>query len=112
MNLYDYSKQVISAEVPMDSITFHRKIKEISESLLPNNYYMFLCHERRDYTIIKVGEKVQDTAALRDMIMNRGLVLVIDKQKDGNYEIWLRDFHTDENFAYYLFNYTDGVMEV
>ena len=113
MNLYDYGKQIMSAETPMDPIIFHSKIKELADNFIkPNKYYMLLCHERRDYTILNVKRKERDIQSIEEMIMNRGLVLTIDKQPDGNYEIWIRDFHTNENFVYYLFDYTEGVMEV
>ena len=40
------------------------------------------------------------------------LRLAIDLQKDGNYEIWIRDKKTKENFCYYLFDYSFGIIEV
>ena len=44
-------------------------------------------------------------------LTNRGQVLSIDKQNDGNYEIWIKDFNTKENFVYYLFDYTFGIIK-
>ena len=44
-------------------------------------------------------------------LVNRGQVLSIDKQEDGNYEIWIRDPKTKENFVYYLFDYSYGIIK-
>ena len=102
MTLYDYAKQVVVQEVPMDPITFSTKISELAEYIKEKDYCMLLCNERKDFT----------KAALSETISNRGLLLLADKQPDGAYELWIRDSVTNENFAYYLFDYTNGIVEV
>ena len=114
MSLYEYSKQVIANEVPMDPILFNKKMIEVSIDMVEHTYMMLLCHDRRDYTIFHITNTDKKIAAkeISETLYNRGKILLVDKQKDGSWEIWIRDSLTDENFAYYLFPYDDGVVEV
>lgn len=114
MSLYEYSKQVVANEVPMDPILFNKKMIEVSMDMVEHTYMMLLCHDRRDYTIFHITNTDKKIAAkeISETLYNRGKILLVDKQKDGSWEIWIRDSLTDENFAYYLFPYDDGVVEV
>ena len=114
MSLYEYSKQVVANEVPMDPILFNKKMIEVSMGMVEHTYMMLLCHERRDYTIFHIANTDNKIAAkeISETLYNRGKILLVDKQKDGSWEIWIRDSLTDENFAYYLFPYDNGVVEV
>ena len=114
MSLYEYSKQVVANEVPMDPILFNKKMIEVSTDMVEHTYMMLLCHDRRDYTIFHIANADKKNAAkeISETLLNRGKILLVDKQKDGSWEIWIRDSLTDENFAYYLFPYDDGVVEV
>jgi hypothetical protein len=74
---------------------------------------MLLCRERNDYTIFRLEDSISDfESALIECLNNRGKVLDITKQEDGNYEIWIRDNVTDDNVVYYLFNYNNAIIEV
>lgn len=106
--LYDFNKQAMTNEKPLDPILFNTKIKEIG---FDSHWLMLLCHERKDYTVFHLISKEGWREALKETLNNRGYVLAIDKQEDGNYEIWIRDFETDENFVYYLFDYQYGIVE-
>lgn len=114
MSLYEYSKQIVANEVPMDPILFNQKMIEVSIDMVKHTYMMLLCHDRRDYTIFHITNADKKNAAkeISETLLNRGKILLVDKQKDGSWEIWIRDSLTDENFAYYLFPYDDGVVEV
>ena len=114
MSLYEYSKQVVANEVPMDPILFNKKMIEVSTDMVEHTYMMLLCHDRRDYTIFHItnADKKIATKEISETLYNRGKILLVDKQKDGSWEIWIRDSLTDENFAYYLFPYDNGVVEV
>lgn len=114
MSLYEYSKQVVANEVPMDPILFNKKMIEVSADMVEHTYMMLLCHDRRDYTIFHItnADKKIAVKEISETLWNRGKILLVDKQKDGSWEIWIRDSLTDENFAYYLFPYDDGVVEV
>ena len=114
MSLYEYSKQVVANEVPMDPILFNQKMIEVSMDMVEHTYMILLYHDRRDYTIFHIANADKKIAAneISETLYNRGKILLVDKQKDGSWEIWIRDSLTDENFAYYLFPYDDGVVEV
>lgn len=119
LSFYEYSKQIVAQEHPMDPIIMNKKIIDLSRQMLSYRYIMLLCHERRDYTIFnlncastEMGDEELLTKEISETLNNRGQVLLIDEQPDGAYEIWIRDVDTQENFCYYLFNYTEGVIEI
>ena len=118
--LYEFNKEVMKNEKPLDPIQFNALTKEIASDMLAKcyddqHYWMLLCHERRDYTIFNIiaCEDVKDIECeFRPTLQNRGIVLSIEKQPDECWEIWIRDIETEENFVYYLFSYDNGVIEV
>lgn len=120
-NLYDFNKEAMKNEKPLDPIQFNTKVAEIVEKMFTKcerydqHYWMLLCHDRRDYTLFNiVASEEANTIAeeLKPTLHNRGYILAIDEQPDGAWEIWVRDFDTQENFAYYLFQYDNGVIEI
>ena len=119
-NLYDFNKNAMSQFKPMDMIAFNKATldiaKEMREAAEENDrhYWMLLCHERRDYTLFNIiAAELANSIVneLRPTLSNRGTIIDIEKQEDGAYEIWVRD-NENENFAYYLFPYDNGVIEV
>ena len=115
-DLYSFNKQGMAQESPLDPILLFNKARETVIDILTvkdTKYWMLLCNERKDYTIFNLIAPDADSfsADLVETLKNRGLVLSIDKQEDGNFEIWIRDPDTKENFVYYLFNYNYGVVE-
>lgn len=76
-----------------------------------DNYYMLLCHDRRDYTIfhttVREGSAYLD---LQECLINRGQIYGIDKTEDGcAIEIWL--MIDKEPYCYYFFPYGTAVVE-
>ena len=76
-----------------------------------DNYYMLLCHDRRDYTIfhttVREGSVYLD---LEECLINRGQIYSIDKTEDEcAIEIWL--MIDDEPYCYYFFPYGSAVVE-
>lgn len=119
INLYDLNKINMAQIKPYDVITLNRKCKETTKEIWDTflqgcySYWMLLCRERNDYTIFRLEDSYCDFCdALIECLNNRGKVLDITKQPDNNYEIWIRDTETDENFVYYLFDYSMGVITV
>lgn len=111
MNLYDFNKQAYAQEKPLDSIILNNKVEEMVNDIFDKSkYWMLLCSERKDYTIFILLTKAGTVREMIPTLLNRGEVLDIEKQKDGNYEIWIRDTNTKENFAYYLFDYEYGII--
>lgn len=120
-NLYDFNKEAMKNEKPLDPIQFNLKTNEIAEEMwnemedYGRQYWMLLCHERRDYTLFNILGSVDTEPIIKELrptLTNRGLILAADRQSDGAWEIWIRDPETDENFAYYFFQYDKGVIEI
>lgn len=110
--LYDFNKQAMAQEKVLDPIQFNKKTAELAAWMEEHSqYWMLLCHERRDYTIFIPLTFNGILSELRECLSNRGQILSIDKQENGSYEIWIRDLATNENFAYYLFDYRDGIIK-
>lgn len=115
VQLYDIAKQIVQLENPMDPIQFTRKINEVTKNMIQKKYWMLLCRERTDFTVFSIDTESSTikkiSKELIPTLRNRGQVLLIDEQPDGAFEIWIRDPETEENFAYYLFNYENGIIE-
>lgn len=113
--LYDMNKELMKKEPQLDPIQYAKKINEVAEAIKEYNYAMLLCHDRRDYTLFDLTGFKWGTDELRkdlsEVISNRGNILAIDLQDTGAYEIWIKD-DNDECFAYYLFDYSQGVIKV
>lgn len=118
--LYEFNKNAMSQFEPMDIIKFNRMLNSIADTMLDavdcdQHYWMLLCHDRRDFTlfnIIACEELSTLVNEIKPTLLNRGEILDIEWQTTGAYEIWIRDKETQENFAYYLFPYDNGVIEV
>lgn len=114
--LYDFNKEAMKNEKPLDLIQFNVQTKEVCVEMQEREaqYWMLLCHERRDYTVFNIiaCSDVKDIEVeLRPTLLNRGTIISIEKQPDEVWEIWIRDEDGD-NFVYYLFPYDIGVIEV
>lgn len=112
-NLYDINKQLMEKEKPLDPILLNKKIKDIFTYI--DIYAMLLCRERNDYTIFHYNDDIPSEKGIQEIketLQNRGEILSIEEQPDGTYEIWIRDFNTKENFVYYLFDYSNAIVEV
>lgn len=113
MTLYSAAKQLIANETPMDPILFTRKISEVANDMKKRWSWMLLCRERNDYTVFLTNNATSKKISreLIPTLRNRGQVLIIEKQPDGAFEIWIRDPQTNENFAYYLFDYSNAIID-
>ena len=125
-NLYELNKINMKQINPIDEKWLYEKLLEISKTIISSNikYWMLLCRERYDITIFNINNKPNVTpisftadvdflaSELDACFLNRGAVLDLTDRADGSYEIWIRDAETQENFVYYLFNYSEGVIEI
>ena len=113
VSMYEINKNLMAEDKPLDPIMINKVVKSTAKEILSSfkKYWMLLCRERNDYTVFIInGYNLEKE--LKETLLNRGYLLSIDKQDDGNFEIWIRDSITKENFVYYLFDYTFGVIEV
>lgn len=116
LTLYDMNKQCYSKEKPLDPIGLNQGITKMIEDIInrkkPSHpYWMLLCRERNDYTLFIIFTKEGTINEMIPTLTNRGEILDIEKQEDGNYEIWIRDIITKEVFAYYFFDYSFGIIQ-
>lgn len=114
LSLYEINKNLMKEEKPLDPIAINIAIKKTADGILSSfkKYWMLLCRERNDYTVFIITGSNKLENELKETILNRGKLLDISKQEAGNFEIWIRDPETEENFVYYLFDYTFGIIEV
>lgn len=115
-SLYDFNKQAMKKINPLTAEEFSENtnlvISDIyRQAIRGKPYWMLLCNERKDYTVFNIKTKEGTLSNFKEALLNRGQILSLDKQKDGNYEIWIRDPETKENFAYYMFDYSFGIIE-
>lgn len=112
--VYEMNKNLMKNEKKLSKPALENKIKKVQSFFKENKFYfMLLCHERRDYTIIKLKNKDSYEKAgeeLKECLLNRGDILAIDKENENTFEIWLKI--DDEAFCYYLFPYDDAIVEV
>ena len=122
--LYDVNKNIVqTSEKELSQGVINSKKEEIKNFLekTNNEYYMLLCHERRDYTLFDLGcetyyaykEKCKKTVdvLIDECLKNRGIIKSIELTKDRQaIEIWL--MIEEEAFVYYLFPYGEAVITV
>lgn len=117
VTLYDLNKDLLQNEKAISKTSLMKKRKEVIDFFkeINNNYYMLLCNEQKDYTVLKTDDKRIDTytIAADELILclqNRGYILSIERTKDkAAMEIWMR---IDEHiFVYYLFGYDMGIID-
>ena len=114
MNLYEISKQVVMQEEPMDSIAFVRAVNDVAQKMAESHAWMLLCRERNDYTVFVNtynSSKKKISKELIPTLTNRGLVVHIDEQQPGVWEIWIKDKAEKDSFAYYLFDYSGALID-
>lgn len=113
LTLYDMNKQAFAQEQPLDIIALHIKVKNMIHDIYKRKipYWMLLCKERSDYTVFIPLTEEGTYNDMLETLQSRGDILSIDEQEDKNYEIWIRDKDTNENFVYYFFNYEFGVVK-
>lgn len=108
--LYDFNKQAMSQIEILTEYELDSKLREISKKICQKEYWMLLNNERKDYSVFKIEEPNNIVKELYETLTNRGDVVSIDELEDGNFEIWIRDIEKEENFVYYLFDYTFGII--
>ncbi len=86
-------------------------------SMFENKYFMLLCKELSDYTVIHINNYNWDSAIteLREILESRGKIISLDYVHGENgYQCWIKTIKQDipEFHMFYLFPYDWGVVEV
>lgn len=122
-NLYDMNKQMMEKELKLTDAELQlakEHLRNWITHVFKQKYLMLLCHELRDYTLFNLDKTdswalAKPTTVMKavddiiECMTNRGELLAIDDQKDGAWEIWIRN--SEGCFAYYLFPYGTAVLE-
>lgn len=118
ISLYDFNKTNMAQIEPYSLDDLDMLVSDLAQDLwskaenCDRRFWMLLCRERNDYTIFWIYQGAENVkSGVLDCLNNRGNVIDLTQREDGNYEIWIRDFVTNENFVYYLFDYTDAIVE-
>lgn len=115
--LYEINKSIIEKNVPpLTQEEVKEKIKLIDTFIKETNnkYYMFLCNDRKDYTVFNLNQNGDTlnaaTILTKECCINRGVLKSIDLStaKDA-IEIWLSI--EKESYCYYFFPYDLGIIE-
>lgn len=121
--LYDANRQLMSDEKiakpmnPMELAVAQKKIEDFFNWKC-DCYGMLYCRELSDITIFHMYESQNPNPpalAAKECLgccTDRGIILSIEEQPDGNFEFWIKNNSDDEVHAYYLFPYDLGVIEV
>lgn len=114
--VYDINKTAMNHEKLMGGPAIDNKLNEVVEFIKSKNeYFMMLCHERRDYTLFRLidfKEKnyKQIKKDIKECLTNRGKIIDIDWTPSHDaFEFWLKI--DEESFCYYFFKYDEGVIE-
>ena len=113
MSLYDMSKQIV-AQLPVRATAAELEpCKKIIRKFKHLGYYMLLCREENDYTIVRVRKaKSQDKFEdlIIELLQSRGDIKDIDYDTDKqSLECWVQK--DDKIMMYKLFPYSWGVIE-
>lgn len=117
--LYDINKNAMKSikELSYEERVAKRKLVEDFITDTHNHYYMLLCNDRRDFTIVTLDSTNEEKRAaaaftvVDECLVNRGKIKAIDltEHKDA-IEMWLNI--DDEEFCYYFFPYDNAIVEV
>lgn len=117
--LYDINKNAMKSikELSYEERVAKRKLVEDFITDTHNHYYMLLCNDRRDFTIVTLdaANKEKRAAAaftvVDECLVNRGKIKAIDLTEHNDaIEMWLNI--DDEEFCYYFFPYDNAIVEV
>ena len=113
ITLYDMSKQIVSNLAVRSTYAELEPCKQILRKFKHLGYYMLLCREENDYTVIRV-RKAKNPDKFEDLIIellqSRGDIKDIDYDTDKqSLECWIQK--EDKIMMYKLFPYSWGVIE-
>ena len=118
MTLYDVAKQGAAAASPLPECALMQMQKDICDFVLkhPDHYYMLLCNERKDYTVLHteygIGWDLTVASIVQECLQNRGNIVEYEIQEQtGGIELWIRDDVYEDAAAYYFFPYGAAIIE-
>ena len=116
--LYDMNQSIMANIKGMSKEAYEtaeKKLKAFFMNNIKEKYFMLLCKELSDYTVLMIDSTIKCGGAVSDLketIKNRGIVLSISETDDNAFEIWIKTSADSTPHVYYLFPYGIGVIEV
>lgn len=111
--LYDINKQGYGKQPPLNKQQIKDAKLELYNYAISNGkYFMLLCKEQSDYTILHLGENASYNTFSEEVIgclEDRGQIIAIEKQDNGAYECWIK--RSGLAYMYALFPYDAAVIE-
>lgn len=116
-NMYEINQSLMENEPKMGKPMIAKKTKDLGKYITEtkNKYYMLLCKEIADYTILHLNgcEKETPQDVVIECLQNRGTLYAIDKNPDtGGIECWIRSNTDDIMRMYAFFPYDAAIVEV
>ena len=120
--LYDLNKGLVQqSEIKLSEGILNSKKEVIKNFLVEKHrkYYMLVCNERKEETIVRMGEQYDYTDKSRkvslilvdECLVNRGEIRGIDITQDKEaIEIWMSI--EGDSYVYYFFPYDNAVIEM
>lgn len=113
--LYEMNQSLVDQEKELS----RSKIRELTDKLFlwfanqmnKRSYYMLLNNDEHDYTVFVLTDRARTAAEeCIGCLTDRGGLVSGEMLQDGNWEFWI---HTPDgrSLVYYLFNYTQAVIE-
>lgn len=126
-NLYDLNKMMVEQTSTalkgkkLSNLLHDTAIPYLEEKILVGvNYFMLLNNESKYYTVFHInkGDSIANLANkmnedLKYCLINVGATYSVERTEDGiALEIWNKSKEDDKMYCYYLFPYSEGVIEV
>lgn len=115
-NLYDFNKNAMKQEKPIDAFLANKRISEIADTMYLNGgYYFMICPDNRQYVMFHITENPTYARIKEELTItlnNRGKIIDIDMTNAGEHiwEIWIEDKFTHELYMYQLINYSNQII--
>ena len=110
--MYDLNKQLVDQEKKMSPTAIRELTKKVAVWFARHKgkYFMLLNNDLHDYTVFNFKGNI-DVASNECIgcLTDRGDLVSGEIQPDGNWEFWIHI--NDGSIVYYLFDYTDAVIE-
>ena len=76
-SLYDMNRTIMQQQSPLSEQEIEEALNEVDKYFYSNKqYFMLLCHERRDYTLFNITNKIRRPSKdLKECLQNRGIIL-------------------------------------
>jgi hypothetical protein len=116
LSMYDVNKQIVQ-QLPSISSDNLEKAKNTIKTFVDSTngkYYMLLCKDISYFTVFNIVATANTdiTNELLECAMEVGVIKSIEITEDKQaLEIWVSDNETNNSYAMYFFNYTQGVVD-